>query len=203
MVSEPSPTTDGRRLRREHGRLAVIDAVIDLMLDLAEPPTAEQIAGRAGVSIASVHRYFTSLDQLRQLGVQRYLERIDHLLQIDSIGDGPLPHRIARLVSSRLAFYEATAGIARYVRRQAADVDDLRTTLHRLRGTLAGQVEQQFTSELTALTPAVRSDRVAVLATLTSFESWDQLTEQGLDRTDIERAWCTNLTLLLTPAGPR
>ena len=44
--------TDGRRLRREHGRLVTLDATIDLILAGISPPTVEQIASEAGVSVA-------------------------------------------------------------------------------------------------------------------------------------------------------
>lgn len=189
--------TDGRRRRREQGRLAVVDAVIDLILDGHGPPTAEQIAARAGVSEASVYRYFESLDELRRVGVQRYFERIDHLISIDEIGDGPLPRRVDAFVVSRLEFYRATEPMARMSRRQAFDVEQMRTTLARVRATLADQIAQHFAPELAELPSTARRDRIAVLAALTSFESWDLMHEQGLDPDDIRRAWRTNLTTLL------
>jgi AcrR family transcriptional regulator len=188
---------DGRRRRREIGKLAVVDAVIDLILDGAAPPTAEQIAERADVSVASVFRYFSSLDELRRLGVQRYFERIDHLLEIDAIGDGPLPSRIDDFVASRLEYYRLTEPMARVARHQAFVVDEMRTSLQRVRATLADQIAQHFAPELEALRPAGRTDRLAVIAALTSFEAWDLMREQGLDRAAIRRAWRTHLALLL------
>jgi len=189
---------DGRRRRRELGRLAVVDAVIDLILDGGGPPTAEQIAERAEVSVASVFRYFTSLDELRQVGVQRYFERIDHLLGIDDVAEGPLPRRIDRFVSARLEFYRVTEPMARLARHQAYDVDQMRTSLRRIRATLADQVAQHFAPELDGLRPATRADRVAVIAALTSFEAWDLMREQGLDRAAIRRAWRHHLAVILT-----
>ena len=90
---------DGRRLRREHGRIAVVDAMIDLVLAGRTPPTTEEIAAHAGVSTASVFRYFDSLDDLRREGIQRYLERYDHLLDVPEIGEHDLDRRIAALVA--------------------------------------------------------------------------------------------------------
>lgn len=190
--------TDGRRRRRELGRIAVVDAVIDLILDGGRAPTAEQIAERADVSVASVYRYFETLDELRQLGVQRYFERIDHLLAVPDIGDGPLTDRIDSLVSSRLEFYRVTEPMARMARHQALDIEQMRTTLARVRATLADQVAQHFAPELAALPPSDRRDRVAVIAALTSFEAWDLLQEQGLDRNAVRRAWRTHLATLLS-----
>jgi AcrR family transcriptional regulator len=192
-----APEADGRRRRREVGRIAVVDAVIDLILDGEGPPTAEQIAERADVSVASVFRYFSSLDELRRLGVQRYFERIDHLLAIDAIGDGPLPRRIDNFVASRLEYYRLTEPMARVARHQAFVVDEMRASLQRVRATLTDQVEQHFAPELDRLRPAARSDRLAVVAALTSFEAWDLMREQGLDRAEIRRAWRTHLAVIL------
>lgn len=194
---EDDTVTDGRRRRRELGRVAVVDAVIDLILAGGRAPTADQIAERADVSVASVYRYFESLDELRRLGVQRYFERIDHLIAIPDIGEGPLPRRIDSFVASRLEFYRVTEPMARMSRHQALDVEQMRTTLARVRATLADQVAQHFAPELTPLSRAARQDRVAVVAALTSFEAWDLLQEQGLDRSAVRRAWRTNLGILL------
>ena len=199
-TSSPDPATepvDGRRLRREQGRVAVVDALIDLMLLGEISPTAEHIARNADVSVASIHRYFSSLDELRQVGIQRYLERIDHLVAIDAIGEGRLDDRIDRFVSSRLRYLETTAPVARSARRQAATAPELGATLQRVRATLADQVAQHFAAELEDLTATARRERVAVIAVLTSFESWDQMTDQGFGRGAVERAWTTHLRLLL------
>jgi AcrR family transcriptional regulator len=191
--------TDGRRLRREQGRLAVVDAVIDLMLDGDSIPTADQIAARAEVSVASVHRYFSSLGELRQIGLQRYFERIGHLLDIDAIADGPLDQRIDRLVEARLAFYETTKRVGRHARRQAPQIPALAETLQMVRSTLTDQIAQHFEPELASLSPTEVGDRVAVISTLTSFEAWDQLLVAGATRDDVGRTWRTHLALLLAP----
>lgn len=170
---------DGRRLRRERNRRAVLDAMIDLVLEHDEPPSAEAVAERAGVSLASLFRYFETLDDMRRHGTARYFERFDDLLAVPDIGVGPLAARIESLVAARDAFYTRTAPMARLARRRSADVDALADTLVRVRATLAEQIEQHFAPELGALDPAPRGERVAVLAALTSFESWDQLDNLG------------------------
>jgi AcrR family transcriptional regulator len=188
---------DGRRRRREVGRMAVVDAVSDQILDGEGQPTAEQIAERADVSVASVFRYFSSLDELRRVGVQRYFERIDHLLAIEAIGDGPLPRRIDNFVASRLEYYRLTEPMARVARHQAFVIDEMQASLQRVRATLSDQIEQHFAPELDRLRPAGRTDRLAVVAALTSFEAWDLMHEQGLDRAAIRRAWRTHLAVIL------
>lgn len=197
MVNQPVEA-DGRRRRRELGRLAVIDAVIDLLLEGRTPPLAEQIAERAGVSTASVFRYFATLDELRHVGIQRYFERIDHLIDLPGIGDGPLGARIERLITARLGYYTQAAPVARLARRQAADVAELAATLRRVRATLADQIDQHFAAELGGADPESRRRTVGVVTTLTSFEAWDQLTDAGFGRADITTAWSDALAAVLT-----
>ncbi|MEO1061822.1 MAG: TetR/AcrR family transcriptional regulator [Actinomycetota bacterium] len=188
---------DGRRARRERGRLAVIDATIDLVLLGGGPPSADQVAERAGVSEASLFRYFDTLDDLRHQAIGRYLERHDHLMEVPDIGEHALDRRVRDLVAARLRYYETVQPMATLARRQAPEVPEVAATLARVRATLADQVAQHFEPELRSFRPGPRAERVAVLAALTSFESWQLLGEQGLDAAGIGRAWRRSLTDLL------
>lgn len=194
-----SSKVDGRRLRREQGRAAVVDALIDLVLAGRTPPSADEIAARAGVSTASVFRYFDSLDDLRRHGIQRYLERYDHLLDIPDIGEHGLPKRVANLVEGRQRFYETIEPMARLARAQALTVPELDEALGRVRATLADQLSEHFATELADLRPARRRELVAVVAALTSYETWEQLRRQGLDRAAVGRALRTGVERLLAP----
>ncbi len=180
-MSEQAQVVDGRHLRRERGRRAVIDAVIDLVLEGETPPSAETVAARAGVSQASVFRYFDTLDELRHDAVDRYILRFADLLGIPDVGVGPAPERVRRLVAARDAFFERTAPMARLTRRQSVDVPELAETLDRLRSTFIDQIAQHFAPELERLEPRARKHRVAAIAALTSFEGWDQLAALGED----------------------
>ena len=189
--------TDGRRLRREHGRLVTLDATIDLILAGISPPTVEQIASEAGVSVASVYRYFDSIDELRKACIWRYLDRYNDLMAIPEIGHHDLGERIGHVVDSRLRFYETVEPIARFARREATQSGDVNETLQRVRATLSDQLAQHFSLELDRLRPAERAERLAVITLLTSFEGWDQMAAAGLARDSIARAWVTHLTVLL------
>jgi AcrR family transcriptional regulator len=191
---------DGRRARRERGRRAVTDAMIELVAEGHSPPTVEQVAARAGVSVASLFRYFETLDELRHETTRRYVERYSQLFEIPDIGAGPLDMRIGRLVDARHELYETIEPMARFVRRQAPVVPDMNDTLHRTRSTMAEQIRRHFETELGAMTAARRDDLVAVISTLTSFESWAQLGDDH-DRSPIQirRAWVQTLRCLLRP----
>lgn len=192
---------DGRRLRREHGRIAVVDAMIDLVLAGRTPPNTDEIAARAGVSTASVFRYFESLDDLRREGIQRYLERYDHLLDVPEIGEHDLGRRIAALVEARQRFYETIEPMARLARAQAVTVPDLDAALGRVRATLTDQVSEHFAPELANLRPARRREVTALVAALTSYETWEQLRRQGFDRAAVGRSMRLGVERLLAPAN--
>src|SRR5262245_47101449 len=55
------PYVDGRRRRSEQTRQAIIEAYLDLVRANHKPPTAPQIAKRAGISTRSVFERFTDL----------------------------------------------------------------------------------------------------------------------------------------------
>lgn len=201
MTSNADPTTpiDGRRMRRERGRRAVAEATIDLVLEGVAPPTVEQVAARAGVSVASVFRYFETLDELRNETARRYLDRFAHLIEIPNIGKGSSQARIKRFVDSRLEFYAATEPMARFVRRRAPTVTELDEMLHRNRVTRAAQVRQHFAAELATLSPARRVELVGVICILTSFESWVELRDDHVyGAVQIRRAWMRTLGRLLS-----
>jgi AcrR family transcriptional regulator len=194
---EAGPPVDGRRARRERGRVAVSDAMVDLVFDGFAPPTAEQVAARAGVSVASLFRYFETLDDLRQHTMARFFERYDHLLDIPGIGHGPRADRIGRFVDVRLTYHETTAPMARLARTRA-DVDFARATIARVRATTADQIRNHFADELRQLTKAAGDDLVAVINTLTSFEAWDQMRHDAdRSRNQTRRAWTGALAALL------
>lgn len=192
-------TVDGRRRRREQGRLDVVDAMIDLLLEEGEPATAERIAARAGVSPASLFRYFASVDELRHHAIARYLDRYRDLMGVPDPGEATRQRRIANVVAARVRYHETVAPVARIVRRQAHGVTEIGETLGQIRSALADQLRRHFAPELASLRPAPRRELVAVLAALTSFESWDQLHEQGLDRNQTQRVLRSSIDRLLPP----
>jgi AcrR family transcriptional regulator len=70
---ESAPTTassgalkiDGRRLRSERTRLAIIEAYLELLRQYSVMPTAAQLADEAGCSVRSIFERFSDLDALK------------------------------------------------------------------------------------------------------------------------------------------
>ena len=173
--------------------------MIDLVLEGHMPPSAELVAERAGVSVASLFRYYETLDDLRRATIRRYHERFAHVTEIPHIAQGSLDERIDVYIAARLALYETTEPMARLARSRAATVPDFDDTVHHARVTAVEQIRRHFASELSTVTPARRDDLVALIATATSFESWSQLRDDfHRNRTQIRRAWSTALERLLT-----
>jgi AcrR family transcriptional regulator len=189
---------DGRRARRERGRVAVVDAMVDLIQEGVVPPGADAVAERAGVSVASVFRYFDGLADLQEAAMVRYFERYRERFEVPGLGEGDLDDRIERLVRARLALYPATEPVARLIRARSIEHPTLARGLGDIRGRLAAQVASHFAPELASRTPAAAAALAGTIATLTSFEAWDQL-HHDLHRTrsQIQRAWITALVALL------
>jgi AcrR family transcriptional regulator len=198
-----SQVADGRTARRERGRLLVIDSVIDLVFEGNAPPTAEQVAARANVSMSTLFRYFETFDDLRNQAASRFFERYADRYEVPDLGRGSFDDRIDNFVTSRLELHELNHPMSRLIRQKAPEVAGTHQRLDRLRGELARQVGEHFNAELASTTPAIREDVVAVVATLTSFEAWDQLRNHH-DRSpaQIRRAWKSTLAAILSVNPP-
>ncbi len=198
MAPDAATAIDGRRARRERGRAAVIDAVVDLLDEGHAPPSARAVIERSGVSEATLFRYFDTLDDLQHAAASRFLERNAALFELAEIGCGTLDVRASRFVDARLRLYDTIAPMARLVRARSLDHPHFTATLHEVRGRLADQVALHFATELSCRGRAGRDDLVAVISTLTSFESWDQLRNDH-DRTSLQvrRTWRRTVVELL------
>jgi len=190
---------DGRRARRERNRAAVIDAMFELLREGRLPPTTEEVADRAGVSVSSVFRYFDGLDDLHGETIRRYFERFAPLFEVPAVPLGSRADRIAALVDARLELYETIAPIGRMARIRAASEPALADTLLDTRHRFARQVRDHLEPDLALADGADAGDRVALVDALTSFEAWDLLrSAHGRSRATIRRAWLAGIERLLT-----
>jgi len=199
MQGSPEPTADGRRARRERGRAAVLDAVIDHLRDGNHTLGAGEIASRAGVSEATLFRYFDTLADLQHEATTRYFGRFASLFEIPRIGAGPLDARARRFAAARVELYQAIAPIARAGRARAVHQQPLADALLDARLRQAEQVRAHFCVELGPRSRSAGDDLVALVSTLTSFESWDQQ-HSALERTpmQIRRSWRNAIVVLFT-----
>ena len=168
-------SVDGRRLRREQNRHAVVEALVSLYADGHYQPSAAQVAERSGLSPRSVFRYFEDVDDLARAAVAHHLERARPLLPVEIAVDEPLPAKLAELVRRRIALWEAVGPSARVARMRAPVHDVLAAELRRNRAAQRAQIERLLGPELDALPPARRRRALAAADVLCSFESYDML----------------------------
>lgn len=194
MVGE----VDGRRLRREQNREAVLDALVALFREGVYEPSSNEVAERAGLSPRSLFRYFDDVDDLHRSAAERHLQRARPLLEVDAVPGDPTARKIERLVQARSRLFEEIAPAARAMRVCAYRHPDLATELRTNRAFLRRQLRDLFAPELggggEALLPA--------LDALCAFEAYELMRfDHGLSRPKTVAALTAALTALLARSG--
>jgi AcrR family transcriptional regulator len=185
---------DGRRLRREQNRDAVLDALVELFEAGIYQPGANQIAERAGISPRSLFRYFDDIDDLSRAAIERALADAGSLFDVTIDPAAPTAEKIDTLVAHRVRLFEATAAPARAARIGAHRLGAVAEQVHGARTYLRHQIAEVFAPELAgprrALLPAVDA--------LCQFETYDLLrSEHRLSRPKLTAALTAALTQLL------
>lgn len=200
----PSAPPDGRNLRRDRNRDAVVSALLDLYRAGDLDPGTDEIADRAGISVRSLFRYFDDVDDLVRTAIARQQQHLAPLYVLDAAPGQPLAERIERFVAGRVRLLEGMGEVGRVARALATRQPLVLAELARVRGTLRRQVVHLFAPELDALPPADRAAVVAAVDVVTSWESFDLLrNDQGLPRSEATTAMATALTRLLDAGGER
>ena len=177
---------DGRRVRRQQNREAVIDALVELFHDGVYEPGSALIAERAGLSPRSLFRYFDDIDDLTHAAIDRQMGEARPLVDLD-IGEGTsLAERIERLVDSRIRLYDAIGPGARAARICAHRNEVVAKQVRDARRYLREQVRVLFGSA-----------NIAVVDALSSFETYELLREQGLSKQKIRASLIDALSALL------
>jgi AcrR family transcriptional regulator len=167
------PVIDGRRLRAERGRAAVVTATLDLV-DAGNPvPTFADIAEASGVSERTIFRYFPDRDALFGAVASEVFPRVAHCLVLDP-PPGDLATRAPALVALRVELAGRTAGLARSVDR-LAPTSRLGAALMAVRNErLREQVRTWFAPELERARPGA-APTVDVLLTNASILQLQEL----------------------------
>lgn len=200
----PTGEGDGRRLRRERNRQAVVEALLDLYQAGNLRPSTAEVAERAGLSPRSLFRYFDDVDDLTRAAVEGQLERAAPLVPIVVVPDAPLEVRVAALVEQRFRLFDAVAPAATVSRLRSPFQPVLATELSRNRSYLRDQVRTLFAPELTALDAERAAEALAACDVAASFEAHQLLLyDQGLPPERARRAMARSLYSLLAavPSG--
>ena len=167
-----SEQRDGRTVRAERTRQALVEALLGL-LDEGEPkPTAAEIAARAGVSERSVFQHFPDREALLEaVAREQYKRVVPTLVPIDS--SLPLPERIEQFAQQRARLYEQIGGVRRAGLLIEHESNSVAGWLAAARQQKAAEVERVFLRELDALAADEREPLRAALVMVCSWSAWD------------------------------
>lgn len=95
------------------------------------------------MSIASLYRYFTDLDELRRDSAARLVERYPELFIISKIGTGERRARIASFTAARLALHETLHPLELLARATSRQDPSARQHLDTVRSAMADQIRRR------------------------------------------------------------
>ncbi len=189
---------DGRQLRRQRNREAVVEALLDLYADGSLRPSADEIASRSGLSPRSLFRYFDDVDDLIRAAVTRQQARVIPLVPLEAVPDDPLAVRVTALVAQRFRVFEAVGNAAAVVRLRAPFEPVLDDALSRHREFLRSQIATLFAAELAAMGAAAGS-ALSAADVMTSYESRHLLVhDQGMTPSRAMSVMADTLTALFS-----
>ena len=168
---------DGRRLRSERSRLAIIEAALGLQEEGTLVPTAQQIADRAGVGIRSFFRHFEDMETLFE-AADNHIRASYEALFLGGDREGTLEERIDHAVERHAAAYERVSNYMLGTQAQLWRYNVLKKNYARNQRGL----RQDLDNWLPELRKVDRETRESVDA-LASFEMWNRLrTHQKLSK---------------------
>jgi DNA-binding transcriptional regulator YbjK len=198
-TSSRAPKIDGRRLRSERTRLAIIEAYQELLRRNSVMPTAVQIAEQAGCSVRSVFERFSDLDAL-SLATADFTIAQGQAEAVARHVDGDRPTRIRSHVETRARACEKWLPLWRIITNQD-QVAELRTRVVLVRLANIERMKLMYRRELSSLPEAAADELLIALAVLTSFESWDQMRHcHGLSTDAAQGVWRSAIDRML-PSG--
>ncbi|MFK8049141.1 MAG: TetR/AcrR family transcriptional regulator [Halioglobus sp.] len=173
-----TPTApDGRRLRSERSRQAIIDASVALTTEGVLIPTAQQISERAGVGIRSFFRHFADMESLFAAADEQSREEVEALF-VGGDRSGTLDERILHAVQRRAEGYENQKNAILSTAAQRWRMESLRKNYARYQRGLRKDLEN-WLPEVKSL-PCTQRESVDAVA---SAEMWLRLRDhQGLSK---------------------
>jgi TetR/AcrR family transcriptional regulator, regulator of autoinduction and epiphytic fitness len=171
-MEAPSEPRDGRTVRAERTRQALVEALLGL-LDEGQPrPTAAEIAGRAGVSERSVFQHFPDREALLEaVAREQYQRVVPTLVPVDS--SLPLAERIEQFVQQRSRLYERIGGVRRAGLLIEHESTSVAGWIDTARQQKAVEVERVFRRELDDTRPDEREPLRSALVMVCSWTAWD------------------------------
>lgn len=174
-----SDQVDGRTVRAERNRRAIVDAMLELLEEGDIAPTAARIATRAGTSPRTLYQHFDDMESLFAAASRRQLERVLELHGPIDV-DAPLERRIELFVVQRSRILEAITPIRRSALLQEHSSFELRRSRDRFIALAQAEVGNVFALELGLVSGSERRTLLAALDVAMSWNAWDWLRTTGL-----------------------
>lgn len=195
------PTVDGRRLRSERTRQTIIEAYLGLLRRSPAMPTAAEIAKAAGYSVRSIFERFADLNALTLATADYAILQGQAEAQARDV-DADRATRIRSHVHTRAAACEKWSPLWRVLMTTQQEVLELQQRIVLARYANIERMKLMYGPELAVLDEASRQTVLIALATLVSFESWDQMRDcYKLSIEDAEATWRTAIDRML-PRSP-
>lgn len=201
MQTAAKGTRDGRTVRAERTRQALVEALLALLNEGQLQPTAERIAQRAGVSERSLFQHFADREALYQaVAVEQYERVVPTLESIDL--SLPLAERIDAFVQQRARLLETVTPVRRAALLLEPESGVVSSWLQTTRRQKARELERVFRAELDQLEHTDRGVLLAALVAASAWTSWEALRAHQRLSVDRSRA-AMALTLGGLLAGQR
>ncbi|HUA32902.1 MAG TPA: TetR/AcrR family transcriptional regulator [Candidatus Binataceae bacterium] len=194
----PPPQTDGRIARSQRTRVAVVDALLELLNEGDLQPTAQRIAQRANVSLRLVFHHFEDLETIYTEVQRRQIERTAPMFLPAISPTAPLNKRVTELVAQRTRILEFISPVRRHAVLRAPFAPTIANLLAGAREMARDQIAEVFERELIAMPAAERRDVLNALAVAMSWESWEFMRrQQGQSEADARRVMERTIRALL------
>jgi AcrR family transcriptional regulator len=194
-----SATVDGRRLRSERTRQYFIEAYMALLRDNPRPPTASQIAERAGYSVRSLFERFPDLLSLSLAAADFAFAQATTQAAIRN-ADADRATRIRTQVETRAQTCEDWLPLWRALVLNQHLSPELQQRLRQMREAIMARVLLMYRPELEAVGQVERRRTLIAVEALTDFESWARMRDfAGLSFEDACTVWIRAIDRLLPP----
>ncbi len=198
MTTVESPAADGRHLRRDRNRDAVVEALLEIYREGELAPGAEAIAARAGISARSLFRYFDDIDDLVRTAIGRQQQHLAPLYALTVTAADELDSRIVGFVQGRVHLLEAMGQVGGVARRLAGTHPQIAAELTRLRAVLRDQIADLFAVDLATRHPDEATATLAALDVLASWEAHQLMRhDQGRSRAEVAEIMASSFLRLL------
>lgn len=201
-IPSDDPESDGRWLRRERNRAAIVAALLELCNEGVFDASATLIAERAGLSARSLFRYFDDIDDLYRTVCEEQFERVSVMAQIHNFGKGSTREKVENLVDQRIRIFKASRNIGRVARAYQYRIPAIAKMLQQGREASIDVAVRHLESEFNALDRVQRITALNCIDVFCSFEAFDRLFEQGTTEKAVRELLVRTLEPVFTGARP-